>query len=186
MRVIAGSAKGRKLEAPDGIGTRPTADRFKEMLFAVLQFRIPEAGFLDLFSGSGSIGIEALSRGAAKAVMVEADPEAVRCIRRNIEHTGLSDGSRIMELEAAPAISRLAGEGEVFDLIFMDPPYAKGWEIRTADQIRQEGILAPEGWLIIESSSETEVRPVGWTVVKEKIHKITKFTFLRLSDPEMI
>jgi 16S rRNA (guanine(966)-N(2))-methyltransferase RsmD len=180
MRVIAGSAKGRKLEAPEGNGTRPTTDRFKEMVFDVLQGRVPGARFLDLFSGSGGMGIEALSRGAQRAVMVEADPQAAAYVQKNRDKTGFTAQSRLMIVPAETAILQLAREGERFDLIFMDPPYQKDWENRTADQIRQAGLLAPEGLLIIESSSQTVIEPEGWTIVKEKNHRVTKFTFLQL------
>lgn len=184
MRVIAGSAKGRKLEAPEGSGTRPTTDRFKEMVFAVLQFEVPGARFLDLFSGSGGMGIEALSRGAAEAVMVEADPKAIAYIQKNTEKVGFGDRSRILNTEAVTAIQRLEQEGATFDLIFMDPPYEQGWENKTAEQIRQAGLLDSDGLLIIESASKTEIQPEGWVIVKEKIQKVTKFTFLRLAETD--
>ena len=178
MRVIAGSAKGRKLAAPEGMATRPTTDRFKEMLFDVLQFEIVGTRFLDLFSGSGAIGIEALSRGAREAVLVEQDAQALRCIRQNLEHTRLTADARVMAADVLTAIDTLAAEGRRFDLIFLDPPYEKGWEQRVADKLRDSGLLADGGRLVIESAACTPIEPDGWRIVKEKLQKVTKFTFL--------
>lgn len=182
MRIISGSARGRKLEAPEGMGTRPTADRFREMLFDTLQFRVRDACFLDLFSGSGAAALEALSRGAASAVLVERDPKALACIQKNIDNTGFRGQCRVLAEDVQTAVSRLGREQAAFDLIFMDPPYERGWEEQTAAWIREAGILKENGLLIVESSSRTGINLPGWTVVKEKIQRVTKFTFLQLEQ----
>ncbi len=178
MRVIAGSAKGRKLTAPEGEHTRPTTDRFKEMLFGTLQFRIAGVRFLDLFSGSGGIAIEALSRGAQEAVMVETDAKALACIRQNLAMTGFGERAQVMSCSVEQAVRELGARGQQFDIIFMDPPYNNDWEEIMARLVAETGILAPEGLFVIESAAQTPVDLSGWEIVKEKNQKVTKFTFL--------
>lgn len=123
MRVVAGSVRGFNLIVPSGKNTRPTTNRIKETLFNILQWDIAGCRFLDLFSGSGGIAIEALSRGAKEAVMVEKDREAVRCIKQNVQHTKMDDRSRVMPMDVMQALRRLEQAGQPFDIIFMDPPY---------------------------------------------------------------
>lgn len=122
MRVIAGTRRSMPLKCPKGMDTRPTQDRTKETLFNVLQTEIAGSEFLDLFSGSGAIGIEALSRGARHATFVENAKPAIQCIKENITFTKFSDDSTIMEMDVFSALERLRGHEE-FDIIFMDPPY---------------------------------------------------------------
>lgn len=123
MRVIAGSAKGRRLVAPPGERTRPTADRVKEALFSAVQARLRGASVLDLYAGSGALGIEALSRGAGSATFVERAPRALRSLDQNLELTGLVGASTVVPRDVASALSgRLPGAP--FDLAFLDPPYA--------------------------------------------------------------
>lgn len=130
MRVIAGSARRLVLKCPEGKHTRPTTDRIKETLFNILQGEIVDARFLDLFSGSGGIGIEALSRGAKQCVFVENEREAVTCIKQNLKTTRLSDQAQVMAMDVMQAIRRLDSLHEPFDIIFMDPPYHKDFEIK--------------------------------------------------------
>ena len=179
MRVIAGSAKGRKLKAPEGLHTRPTTDRLKEALFGSIQFEISGAAFLDLFAGSGGIGIEALSRGARTLDLVEQDAKALFCIRQNIRELSFERQTRIWAMPVDRALKELAKEKRVFDIIFMDPPYLKGWENKTAALIAQYSLLGPKGLLIIESSSQTRVEAAGLVLVKEKEYKTTRFSYLR-------
>lgn len=179
MRVIAGSAKGRKLKAPEGLHTRPTTDRLKEALFGSIQFEISGAAFLDLFAGSGGIGIEALSRGARTLDLVEQDAKALFCIRQNIRELSFERQTRIWAMPVERALKELTKEKRVFDIIFMDPPYLKGWENKTAALIAQYSLLGPKGLLIIESSSQTRVEAAGLVLVKEKEYKTTRFSYLR-------
>lgn len=179
MRVIAGSAKGRKLKAPEGLHTRPTTDRLKEALFGSIQFEISGAAFLDLFAGSGGIGIEALSRGARTLDLVEQDAKALFCIRQNIRELSFERQTRIWAMPVERALKELAKEKRVFDIIFMDPPYLKRWENKTAALIAQYSLLGPKGLLIIESSSQTRVEAAGLVLVKEKEYKTTRFSYLR-------
>ncbi len=119
-RVIAGEKKGRRLFAPEGNQTRPTSDKVKEALFSIIQFEIIDGKFLDLFAGSGQMGIEALSRGAEKAVFVETSRQALECVKKNLEHTGYEDKAEAIYSDAALFLSSCR---EKFDVIFIDPPY---------------------------------------------------------------
>jgi len=119
MRIIAGIAKGRRLIGPEGVGTRPMTDRAREALFSSLGDTVVQAGVLDLFAGSGSIGLEALSRGAASAVFVERGRAALRALRRNVDHVGLGG-----EVIATDVERYLEGSDAAIDLAFVDPPYA--------------------------------------------------------------
>lgn len=121
MRVIAGSAKNRKLIAPEGLHTRPITDRIKEALFSMWQFEIVDSCFLDLFSGSGSMGIEALSRGAKKVVMVDNDNEAIKVIKQNLKNCKLDNGNEIVLKE--DVFSYINRNQEQFDIIYVDPPF---------------------------------------------------------------
>jgi 16S rRNA (guanine966-N2)-methyltransferase len=123
MRVITGSARGKRLETLEGIDVRPTADRVKEAVFSSIQFEIEGRNTLDLFAGSGQLGIEALSRGAKSATFVDANPEAVKIIRSNLEHTELAKQSSVA---AGDFEQFLTYTKAVFDIVFIDPPYSKG------------------------------------------------------------
>lgn len=179
MRVIAGSAKGRRLTAPEGLNTRPTTDRLKEALFGMIQFDVPGAEFLDLFAGSGGIGIEALSRGAVSLDTVEQEAKALSCIRANLKTVGFERRARVWAMPVERALRLLSSEGRRFDMIYMDPPYLKGWEEKIGALVAEYGLLKPDGILIVESSSETIVRVPGLDVVKEKAYKTTRFTFMQ-------
>jgi len=129
MRVIAGTAKGRRLKSLPGSGTRPIADRVKTALFDILGASIVGARVLDLFAGTGSVGIEALSRGAAEAVFVEKDPRAIRVLRENLQRTGLLDRARVVRADVFAFLR--AGPVEPFDFIYIAPPQYRGWWHRT-------------------------------------------------------
>ncbi|MDI9496955.1 MAG: 16S rRNA (guanine(966)-N(2))-methyltransferase RsmD [Bacillota bacterium] len=159
MRVIAGEAGGLGLEAPRGLATRPTSARLKESLFAMLESRglVQEARVLDVFAGSGQLAIEALSRGARAAVLVESARPALAVIRRNLAHCRLETRAKVLARPAARALGELAAAGCVFDLIFMDPPY----ETAAAELAKLAGLpsrlLADGGLLIVESARGTEL-----------------------------
>ncbi len=123
MRVITGTARGRKLKELPGLDTRPTTDRVKESIFNIIQFDIEGRRILDLYGGSGQLSIEALSRGAAEATLVELNPAAVRIIRENVETCGFTDRARIV---ASDAMAFLSGCREQYDVVFLDPPYLSG------------------------------------------------------------
>ena len=123
MRVITGAARGRRLIAPEGLDTRPTTDKVKEAVCSALQFEFSSAAVLDLFAGSGQMGIEALSRGARSAVLCDRDPRAVKCITQNVRACGFSETAAVYQTDAAAYLQRTA---ERFDIAFLDPPYHKG------------------------------------------------------------
>ncbi len=183
MRVIAGKAKGRSLFSREGDATRPTADYCKEQLFDCLAFSIPGSSFLDLFSGSGAIAIEALSRGAERAVLVEKDPEALKIIRANLQKTGLEAEASVVADTVENALVRLQNEGKSFDFIFMDPPYRRGFE-ELVISLHPERLLKEDGVFIIESARETEFGFPGWQLIKTKGNKTTRFSFLEYVGEE--
>ncbi len=179
MRVISGSARGLKLSAPEGLSTRPTTDRIKESLFNIIAFDLYGCRFLDLFSGSGGIGIEALSRGAVKAVFVDHAQSSIKVIKSNIEKARLSDRAEVLCMNVGAAVAALGKRNESFDIIFMDPPYSMGLTDSTLYSILDAGILAPEGMIIAEQSVQETVPEIeDLEIVRIKDYKITKMTFL--------
>ncbi|OPX86885.1 MAG: Ribosomal RNA small subunit methyltransferase D [Pelotomaculum sp. PtaB.Bin013] len=157
MRVIAGIAKKRQLKAPRGLQVRPTSDRVKEALFNILGPSITGSSFLDLFAGTGNVGIEALSRGAERAVFVEKDIKNIRIIKNNLNITGLEANARLLCLYVNKAISLLGQEGQAYDLIFIDPPYLKDLASSTLNDIIKNDLLKPGGTIIVESSKRDPI-----------------------------
>lgn len=152
MRVIAGSAKGRQLKAPRGMNTRPTADRVKEALFNILGLRIVDSLFLDLFSGTGNMAIEAISRGAQKAVLLERQRNALQVIKANLTLTGFDAQAEVMAMDVQQGLALLGQRMTTFNIIFIDPPYLKGYEQPTLEGIINNNLLAGGGIVVIESS----------------------------------
>ena len=150
MRIIAGEAKGKRIECRKGMDTRPTQDSIKESLFSIIAPYVPESRFLDLFSGTGNIALEALSRGAKRAVMIEKDQEALKYIIKNINNLGYENKSRAYKNEVLRAVEILGRKGEKFDIIFMDPPYKDEVCERVMRSISKAGLLAEGGLIICE------------------------------------
>ena len=176
MRVISGIARGRKLESPIGSKVRPTTDRIKESLFNMLSADLPDCSFLDLFSGTGAIGIEALSRSAKRAVFVDDDVESCDIIKRNLEHTKLVDKAELIKSDAVRAVRKL--KGRRFDIIFLDPPYEKGLVELCLNEIFQVGILSADGYVVCEqSSTETIPELESYELIKKKKYKTTTMLF---------
>ena len=140
MRVIAGSARSLKLKTLDGMDTRPTTDRIKETLFNIINPSICGSIFLDLFSGSGGIGIEALSRGAKEAVFVESNPKAMACVKENLRFTRLEHKASTMTMDVMDALRRLEKK-KVFDIIFMDPPYDRGMQRKVLEYLSDSELI---------------------------------------------
>lgn len=183
MRVISGSARGCNLVAPEGLDTRPTTDRIKETLFNIIAFDLPGCRFLDLFSGSGAIGIEALSRGAEKAVFVDSSEKCRKVIEHNLKHTRLEDRAKVLTKDIISAIDYLAKTGEKFDMVFMDPPYMEGFTEPVLTALAGSGILEEDVKIIVERSSKTEMPSVeGLTIYREKEYKTTIISFLTLEE----
>lgn len=184
MRVIAGKARRLQLKTVEGMDTRPTTDRIKETLFNMINNDIPQAIFLDLFSGSGAIGIEALSRGATKVYFVENNKNAVQCIKDNLKFTKLSDEAVVMSMPVENALKELNGK-EVFDWIFMDPPYNKLYEKDVLIFLTKSDLINKSSRIIVEASLDTDfsyATEVGYEIIKEKRYKTNKHVFLKLAE----
>ncbi|MGN0289599.1 MAG: 16S rRNA (guanine(966)-N(2))-methyltransferase RsmD [Lachnospiraceae bacterium] len=182
MRVIAGTARSLPLKTPEGMDTRPTTDRIKETLFNMLQNRIPGAVFVDMFSGSGGIGIEALSRGASKAYFIENNKKALSCIQENLRFTKLEKSSMIISTDVCASIGRIS---ETADIIFMDPPYTSGLDMAVLPLLRQAACVDEDTLIIIEALLGRdchEFEACGFTVIKEKEYKTNKHVFLKRGE----
>lgn len=180
MRVIAGSAKRTQLKTVEGMDTRPTTDRIKETLFNMLAPSLYDSNFLDLFAGSGGIGIEALSRGAVRAVFVEQNKNAMDCIKENLKKTHFEDRSQTMQMDVLSALKRMEGK-ETFEYIFMDPPYNHEWERLVLEYLAESSLLTDDGVIIVEASKETEVNYIedlGFELIKIKDYKTNKHIFI--------
>ena len=183
MRVIAGSARSLPLKTVRGSGTRPTTDRIKETLFNMIAPRIPGSRFLDLFSGSGGIGIEALSRGAAEAVFVERERAALQVIRENLRFTHLEDRARILGMDAVRAVASMDGE-KPFDVIFMDPPYSHELERRILEILRESTIADEDTLILIEAGADTDfsyLPALGLEMSRDKRYGSNRHVFVRRS-----
>lgn len=184
MRVIAGSAKRLQLKTIEGLDTRPTTDRIKETLFNMIDPWLADCDFLDLFAGSGGIGIEALSRGAREAVFVEKNPKAMDVIRENLAHTRLEERSVTLQRDVNAALVSLDGRRQ-FDYIFMDPPYDQLLEKQVLETLKDMDLLREDGMIIVEASLNTEfayLEEMGYRLVKEKRYKTNKHVFIERSD----
>jgi 16S rRNA (guanine966-N2)-methyltransferase len=151
MRIIAGAFKGRRL-APVKGRIRPTAAKVREAVFNILGERVAGVRVLDLFAGTGALGIEALSRGAAEAVFVEEHPEALKVLRRNLADLDLADRTTVWPLPVAAALKKLAGRGERFGLVFLDPPYGGGVAAAALSTLASLDVLAPGARVVVEHS----------------------------------
>lgn len=180
MRVIAGKARSLKLKTPEGLDTRPTTDRIKETLFNMLQTYVPGAVFVDLFAGSGGIGIEALSRGASYAYFVENGKEAVKCIQDNLNFTKFSDSATLLKQDVFTALP-LIREKEA-DIIFMDPPYEAGYERQLFALLSAQAYVTEDTLLILEAELDKELDfldGMGFEIIKEKLYKTNKHIFIQ-------
>ena len=181
MRVIAGKARRILLKTPKSQRTRPTSDRVKETLFNMLQPELYNCTFLDLFSGSGGIGIEALSRGAKKCVFVENDREAVNCIRENLVQTKMTEEGMIITRDVITALRLLDGK-ETFDCVFMDPPYEQGIERDVLKYLMKSSLVSGTTLIVVEASNNTDfdyLENIGCVLVKQKQYKTNQHLFIR-------
>jgi 16S rRNA (guanine966-N2)-methyltransferase len=159
MRVIGGNARGRRLRVPKGQTLRPTAARVKESLFNILPHDLSGTTVLDLFAGTGNVSIEALSRGATAAILVDASVESGKAIRENLRRLELAERTKVWIMPVPRALRLLARHGETFGLIFLDPPYERNWIGRTLNLIAQGKLLGESGVLIAEHSTREKVEP---------------------------
>ncbi|MGN0414342.1 MAG: 16S rRNA (guanine(966)-N(2))-methyltransferase RsmD [Agathobacter sp.] len=186
MRIIAGTARSLPLKTIEGPDTRPTTDRIKETLFNILQNDIPNAYFLDLFSGSGQIGLEALSRGAAYSVFIENNRKAAKCIEDNIAFTKFTKSSRLLTTDVITGMMSLEGK-YTFDLIFMDPPYRQGLEKNVLMYLSRSSLLKPDSRIIVEASLDTDfsyVDSIGFQLERIKKYKTNMHVFLQRAEKE--
>ena len=183
MRVIAGTARSLPLKTIEGLDTRPTTDRVKETLFNMINAQLPGCRFLDLFAGSGAIGIEALSRGASQAIFVENSEKAVACIRHNLSFTHLDHAGEIMMGDVVTVLHRLESQDpRPFDVIFLDPPYDHQWENRVLEQLADSPLMDDYTTVIVEASLGTDfswTKDLGMKVQKEKKYKTNKHVWIR-------
>lgn len=180
MRVISGSARGLKLKSPEGLSTRPTADRIKESLFNIIAPYLYDCSFLDLFSGSGAIGIEALSRGAKDATFVDYDKKSIDIINQNVSSAKMIEKSTIYNLNVLDALDTLNINNKSFDIIFLDPPYDKGLLLPALKKIENTNLLKKDGFIICEQHiNEPDFVLDNLQTYRVKEYKITKMVFLQ-------
>ena len=161
MRVISGTARGTKLLSQEGLNTRPTLDRVKEALFNIIQFKVSNANVLDLFSGSGALGIEALSRGADFATLADNNREAINIITRNIEKTRLQEKTKIVKGDYQDVLDNLSGTNNKFDIIFLDPPYKEDFALKAIEKITRYNLLTKDGIIIVETNDAKKYQQIS-------------------------
>ncbi|MDA8139040.1 MAG: 16S rRNA (guanine(966)-N(2))-methyltransferase RsmD [Desulfobacteraceae bacterium] len=181
MRVIAGNLRGRKLTTIRGMAIRPTADRIRESLFNILSTTPRGATVLDLFAGSGAMGIEALSRGARQAVFVEQAAAALAVIRKNIQLCRLEQNSRVIQWDIVGNLRCLQAFANTFDLIFIDPPYNRGMIVPTLTHLAGQQLPAPDAVAVVEHDPAEALDPLpqAWTLTDQRRYGRTLISFLR-------
>jgi len=173
MRIIAGERKGHTIYAPKGLDTRPTSDRVRENVFNIVAPWVEDAHVLDLYAGSGAMGLEALSRGASAVVFVESDADAVRAIERNLDKLRLT-GARVLRADATTGLAQETAAGRKYDLVLADPPYAMTDYDTLARYLPR--VLVDDGLLVLESASRTEPELAGLTVRTSRKYGSTRIT----------
>ena len=181
MRIIAGTARSLPLKTLEGLDTRPTTDRIKETLFNMLQHDVPGANFLDLFAGSGQIGLEAVSRGAKLAVFVENNKKAAACIEENIRFTKFTNETKLINSDVMTALRSMEGKYE-FDVVFMDPPYDALHEKAVLEYLANSKLIHEDTLIVVEASLETSfdyLEDLGYNLIKHKCYKTNAHAFIR-------
>jgi 16S rRNA (guanine966-N2)-methyltransferase len=187
VRIVAGAFKGRPLVAPPGEATRPTSDRARQAVFNILEHAPWSPGLhgrrvIDLFAGSGALGLEALSRGAAWALLVETDEAARGAIRQNIDNLSLFGRTRVHRRDATDLGQKPAGDGAPYDLAFLDPPYGSGMGEKTLQGLAAGGWLAPDALIVFErGAGEAELEAPGYEVLDARKYGVARVHFLRWS-----
>ncbi len=187
MRVIAGTARSMPLKTVKGLDIRPTTDKTKETLFNVLQADVPGSRFLDLFSGSGAIAIEALSRGADHAVLVEQNAKAAACIKENLIFTKTVDRAEIRKCDVLTALHQMEGQ-KPFDIIFMDPPYDQGLEWQVLAYLKDSTLADAYTILVVEASLQadfSELESLGFQVYKRKQYKTSQHVWIQKRERQL-
>lgn len=181
MRIITGKVRGLKLETPKNYDVRPTTDRVKESLFNIIGTRIIDTKILDLFAGTGNLGLESWSRRAKEIVFVDNSKESLKIINKNIEKAKAKNDVKIINADFSNAIEILSKQNEKFDFVFADPPYNKDILVKVMDKIAKNEIINSGGYLIIERSNQEELTliPENFELVREVRYGITYICFLR-------
>ncbi len=182
MRVISGKARGITLNAPKNDDIRPSLDRYKEDVFNIMNLKVYDARFLDIFAGTGAIGIEALSRGAKQVCFVDNNEKSINIIKSNLKKTKLIENNLILQYDYKRALEKL--NGQVFDIVYLDPPFNKNLELECIKEVIYRELLSEDGSIVCESSIDTDLSAVtelGLDIYKVKKYKYCKFTFMRLS-----
>lgn len=184
MRIIGGQAKGIRLKSLKGLNTRPTSDRVKESIFNIIAPYIYNARVLDLFSGTGNLGIESISRGAKKAYLIEKNRKCIAIINDNITKTKFNDKIKIYIQDVISAIKLFGEKNEEFDIIFMDPPYLKNFVIPSLKEISKNNILSNNGIIIVEHDLKDDLpkKVENLEIFKEKKYGNTKISFYHKED----
>lgn len=187
MRVIAGIAKGRRLRSPPGRSVRPTADRVKEALFSMLEsrFDLTAGALLDLFAGSGGLGIEGLSRGAPRAVFVEPDRGARQVLAANLDTCGFRAAAELWPVPARRALRELAARGARFAGVLLDPPYGRGLAGEALAEVAGAGILQPDAWIAVEHRADEELAPAYGSLRLTAVRRYGKTALALYSSAQM-
>lgn len=184
MRIISGKARGTKLYTLEGENTRPTLDRVKESIFNILQGKIEGAQILDLFSGSGAIGLEFLSRGAERAVLCDKSKEAINIIKKNIEKTHMEERAQVINTDFENCLEKL--KNEQFDIIYLDPPYKTTYILQSLEKIIQLNIAKKESQIIIETDDaeriEKEIENLNIEIIDKRKYGRATIIFLHLKN----
>lgn len=183
MRIVSGRLRGRNIETPAGRSTRPTSDQTRESIFNILghadwSLPLDNSIIMDIFAGSGALGLEGISRGAEFCVFVETEPKARAAIRTNIDKMGLDDVARLHRYDARKLKLAPANFRAPFTHIFMDPPYNKGLWRPVLERIRTQELLSDGGVVILEDSVDAEIEPRGWDIVSDKTWGAARVLFL--------
>ena len=176
MRVISGTSRGKKLSSLEGLETRPTLDRVKEALFNILQFDIKESKILDLFSGSGALAIEALSRGAKEAVLCDSLNKAITIINKNLDATKLKNKAKVLNEDYLVALNILKKESKKFDIIFLDPPYKSDYISKSIKKILEYNLLSDDGIIVAETDDENKIE----NIKDIKIYDVRKYGIVHI------
>lgn len=174
MRVISGSARGKRLASLEGLETRPTLDRVKEALFNVLQFRLIDKNILDLFSGSGALAIEALSRGSKSAVLCDSSKRAINIINKNLEDTRLKENAEVINKDYIEALKSLKNKFKKFDIIFLDPPYKSDFIVKSINYIKEYNLLEDDGIIIAETDDKDKMEQIK-NIENMEVYDIRKY-----------
>ncbi len=186
MRIISGKARGTKLYTLEGLTTRPTLDRVKESVFNIIQANIEDSIILDLFAGSGAIGLELLSRGAQKAILCDKSKEAIEIIKKNIEKTHMSEKVELYNMDFDECIRRISNQK--FDIIYLDPPYNTNYVKQALSQIIENDILKKDGMFIIETDDEqrilNDIKNINIDIADKRKYGRVTIIFLTLKNLE--